>query len=91
MKAEGEMVDVETAVKIATIELKKVMPEFAALSPHIEEFQRSSDSTRWSVTFRVRNPDADFTKNLVFPYRDKLVEIDAGNGELIAIRNPTYD
>jgi len=87
------MVDVESAVKIAFSELGKVMPEYAALNPEIEEFERSQDGSLWNVTFRAKNPDADINGrgNVFYPYRDKIVQIQASNGDLIAIRNPTYN
>ncbi len=87
------MVDVEAAVKIAFHELGKVMPDYAALSPSIEEFERSHDGSLWKVTFRAKNPDAveGGGGQIFYPYRDKVVQIQTSNGELIAIRNPTYD
>ncbi len=86
------MVDVETAVKIAFTQLGKVMPEYLELNPSIEEFERSNDGSVWNVTFRAKNPDSDNgNKNVFFPYRDKLVQIRASDGDLIAIRNPTYN
>jgi hypothetical protein len=86
------MVDVETAVKIAFDQLGKVMPDYLELNPSIEEFERSKDGSLWNVTFRAKNPDMENgTKNFFYPYRDKLVQIKASDGDLIAIRNPTYD
>ncbi len=86
------MVDVETAVKIAFTQLGKVMPEYLELNPAIEEFERSEDGSLWNVTFRARNPDMESgIKNVFYPYRDKIVQIKASDGDLIAIRNPTYD
>jgi hypothetical protein len=86
------MVDVEAAVKIAFTQLGKVMPEYLELKPSIEEFERSEDGSVWNVTLRARNPDADNDgKSIFYPYRDKLVQIRASNGDLIAIRNPTYN
>ncbi len=86
------MVDIETAVKIAFTQLGKVMPEYLELNPSIEEFERSNDGSVWNVTFRAKNPDSDNgNKNVFYPYRDKLVQIRASDGDLIAIRNPTYN
>jgi hypothetical protein len=86
------MVNVEEAVKIAFTQLSKVMPEYLELKPSIEEFERSEDGSSWNVTFRAKNPDVDNgTKNVFYPYRDKLVQIRASDGDLIAIRNPTYN
>ncbi len=85
------MVDVETAVKIALSELAKVMPDYLALNPRVEEFERSDDGKLWNVTFRAKNPDQGEVHNVFYPYRDKLVQIQTSNGELIAIRNPTYN
>jgi len=86
------MVDVETAVKIALSELGKVMPDYLALNPHVEEFERSDDGKLWNVTFRAKNPDVEERlPNVFYPYRDKLVQIQTSDGELIAIRNPTYN
>ena len=86
------MVDVESAVQIATSLINKVMPEYAALRPEVEEFELSSDGALWNVTFRAKNPDSGYPAgNVFFPYRDKVVQITTDNGELIAIRNPTYN
>jgi len=83
------MVDVETAVKIAFTQLGKVMPEYLELKPSVEEFERSNDGSVWNVTFRAKNPDSDNgNRNVFYPYRDKLVQIRASDGDLIAIRNP---
>ena len=86
------MVDVDEAVKMANIYLRKVMPRFVDLQPEIMEFERSPDGSVWNVTFRAKNPDAqsDIT-NVFFPYVDKLVQIEVSNGDLVAIRNPTYN
>jgi len=86
------MVDVETAVKIAFTQLGRVMPEYLELNPAVEEFERSKDGSLWNVTFRAKNPDMeDGTKNIFYPYRDKVVQIQASDGDLIAIKNPTYE
>ena len=85
------MVDVETAVKIATAQLGKVMPDYAALNPSIEEFELSADGSVWNVTFRAKNPDATPYSASFYPYRDKLVQIQTSDGELLAIKNPTYN
>ncbi len=86
------MVDVEGAVKIATEYLVKVMPSFAALHPVVMEFERSSDGSLWNVTFRAKNPEPrEGAASIFYPYIDKLVQIQTSNGELIAIRNPTYN
>ncbi len=86
------MVDVDEAVKIANVYLMKVMPGFAALHPEIMEFERSENGDVWTVTFRAKNPDAqNGTPNVFYPYVDKQVQIQTSNGELIAIRNPTYN
>jgi len=86
------MVDVEGAVEIAERYLAKVMPRFAALHPEIMEFERSSDGSLWNVTFRAKNPEPrEGAANIFYPYIDKLVQIQTSNGELIAIRNPTYN
>ncbi len=87
------MVDVESAVKIAFSQLGKVMPEYLELNPAIEEFELSEDGSLWNVTFRAKNPDAEKEGGgrVFYPYRDKLVQIQAKSGDLIAIRNPTYN
>lgn len=86
------MVDVEGAVKIATDYLAKVMPGFAALHPVVMEFERSSDGSLWNVTFRAKNPEPrEGNASFFYPYIDKLVQIQTSDGNLIAIRNPTYN
>jgi hypothetical protein len=86
------MVDVETAVKIAFTQLGKVMPEYLELNPAVEEFERSKDGSLWNVTFRAKNPDLENgTKHIFYPYRDKVVQIQTSDGDLIAIKNPTYE
>lgn len=86
------MVDVDGAVQIASGYLLKVMPGFAALHPEIMEFERSQDGALWNVTFRAKNPEhSDGNTGFIFPYIDKLVQIQTADGDLIAIRNPTYN
>jgi hypothetical protein len=85
------MVDIQDAVKIASDCLLKVMPEYKALSPAVEEFELSKDGSVWNITFRAKNPDAsNGTQNVFYPYLEKVVQIRADNGTLIAIRVPSY-
>jgi hypothetical protein len=69
------------------------MPEYMELHPAVEEFERSNDGSVWNVTFRAKNPDTERGGGgqLFYPYRDKLVQIRTSDGDLIAIRNPTYN
>jgi hypothetical protein len=86
------MVDVDEAVRIATTYLSKVMPGYVALQPKIEEFELSEDGAVWNITFRAKNPDAqNGMPNIFYPYVDKVVQIQTSNGDLIAIRNPSYN
>jgi hypothetical protein len=85
------MVDVETAVQIAKSMLAKVMPDYVQLEPYVEEFELSPSGNLWNVTFRAKNPDMGETANVFYPYRDKVVQISTADGNLIAIRNPTYN
>jgi hypothetical protein len=84
------MVDIETAVQIAKSMLAKVMPDYVQLDPYVEEFELADGGNLWNVTFRAKNPDMGKTANVFYPYRDKLVQISVNDGNLIAIRNPTY-
>jgi hypothetical protein len=85
------MVDVEAAVEIARKVLGKVMPDYLALGPHVEEFELADGGNLWNVTFRARNPDAAENPFSFYPYKDKVVQISTSDGDLIAIRNPTYN
>ncbi len=86
------MINVEKAVDIALSVLTKIMPDYAALKPEVDEFALSKDGSFWNVTFRAKNPEPNpFGGQVFYPYKDKVVQIKANDGELIAIRNPSYD
>jgi hypothetical protein len=57
----------------------------------VEEFELADGGNLWNVTFRARNPDAAENPFSFYPYKDKVVQISTSDGDLIAIRNPTYN
>jgi hypothetical protein len=89
------MVDATKAVQIAGESLTKVVPSFAALRPHVEEIQQSHDGDTWIITFRADNPDPKSTKTsfteTFFPYIEKVVRIAIKSGDLLSVRNPSYE
>ena len=86
------MINVETAIDIATSALTKVMPDYFALKPEVDEFALSKDGSVWNVTFRAKNPEPEqYGRQVFFPYKDKVVQITTDDGSLISIRNPSYE
>jgi hypothetical protein len=81
----------EATVK-ARIYLGEVIPDFAALEPKVDEMVLANKSTRWEITFYAQRENnhkpatvADLFNNLRI---EKVVAVNAEDGELIAVTNP---
>jgi hypothetical protein len=89
------MVTIVEAVETAKENLAKIMPDFAKLEPNVEEFGISKDGDEWIITFRARNDDpsdsASGTNAVFIPFVEKVVRVGASNGQLLSVRNPSYD
>ena len=72
--------------------LGKVLPEFAALKPKVEEMSLSLDRTTWRILFYAHTGDNLSTATLsdVISRRriEKEVTVQAENGTLVAVKNP---
>jgi hypothetical protein len=72
--------------------LDEIMPEFAELKPHVEEMVLSQDASRWKITFLAQLTDSPKAESLADLVRrrvvEKVVDVKASDGTLIAVRNP---
>ena len=80
-------------VEMAKSYLGQVVPEFAALNPHVDEMVLTPESPEWRITFYAERGDTkpeptSLAHLLQSPRIFKTVVIGATDGELIAIRNP---
>ena len=89
------MVTIDKAVEIANDNLGKIMPDFSKLNPSVEEFGLSKDGEGWVITFRAKNPDpteaASGMGSVFIPFLEKVVRVAVANGNLVSVRNPSYD
>lgn len=89
------MVTIDRAVEIASENLAKIMPDFSELHPNVEEFRLSKNGQGWLITFRAKNPEPTETQHgmgsVFFPFIEKIVEVEVSNGNLLSVRNPSYD
>jgi len=86
------MLDASEVVSKARGYLTEIMPEFAELKPKVEEMVLSQDTSRWKITFTAQlkdSPKAESLADLVHRrFIEKVVDIKANDGGLIAVRNP---
>lgn len=86
------MLQANEVVAKARFYLGEIMPEFAELSPKVEEMVLSQDAARWKITFVAQMPEAPKVENLGDLMRrrtiEKVVDVGASDGALIAVRNP---
>ncbi len=86
------MLEVKEVIRKAESYLTEVMPEFANLEPELEEVVRRPKGSTWEITFRAqsrRNPTDESLASLLMQRRIvKVVEVDAADGSLVAVRNP---
>ena len=89
------MVDAPKAVEIAHQSLESLVPAFASLNPHVEEIEQSTNDNSWVITFRADTPEpgskANGNNRVFFPYVEKVVLVTMDSGELLAIRNRSYE
>ena len=95
MAQELPMVDAPKAIEIAGDSLPKVVPQFAALHPHVEEIRQSREGDSWLITFRAANPEPAGERRgfgeTFFPYVEKVVRIRVDSGDLLSVMNPSYE
>jgi hypothetical protein len=86
------MLQAGEVVAKARFYLDQIMPEFTELSPKVEEMVLSPDSSRWKITFVAHMPEAPKAESLadLLSRRtiEKVVDVGASDGSLIAVRNP---
>ena len=86
------MLEASEVVAKARFYLHEIMPEFTELGPKVEEMVLSPDSSRWKVTFVAHMPDAPKAESLAELLSrktiEKVVDVGASDGALIAVRNP---
>jgi hypothetical protein len=86
------MLAVNEIIGKAKIYLNEVVPQFASLQPNIEEMVLVDGESQWRITFQAspaRKQAAESIADLVQRQTvEKVVEIGADDGSLIAVRNP---
>ena len=89
------MVDAPKAVEIAHQSLETLVPAFASLNPRVEEIEQSMNDNTWVITFRADNPEpsgkTSGLSRVYFPYVEKVVLVTMDSGDLLAIRNRSYE
>jgi len=86
------MLQANEVVAKARFYLDQIMPEFAELSPKVEEMVLSQDAARWTITFIAQMPEAPKAESLADMLSRRTIEnvvhVGASDGSLIAVRNP---
>jgi hypothetical protein len=88
------MLEVGEVIGKARGYLTEVVPDFAKLQPKVEEIVLSPETSIWKITFLAQSPSftlkAESLADLLSNARtiEKVVDVRADDGSLVAVRNP---